>query len=120
MKKLFGKNLFLLLCFVFLFINAGIVCAQCGPAIGVACNPLNGTVDTLSEGVVVVIRYLLSIVGIISLIFIVISGVKYMTSVGNEEKMKSAKDAFLSSATGLAIAIMAFVILEAIVRILNG
>ena len=119
-KKLFNQNLFFLLCFAFLFINAGIVCAQCGPAIGIPCNPISGTVDTFSEGIVVVIRYLLSIVGIVTLVFIVISGIKYMSSFGNEEKMKSAKDAFLSSAMGLAIALMAYVILEAIVIILNG
>ena len=120
MKKLFSKNLFLLVCFAFLFVNAGIVCAQCGPDVGIPCNPISGTVDTFSEGIVVVIRYLLSIAGIITLTFMVISGVKYMVSFGNEEKMKSAKDALFSSATGLAIALLSYVILEAIVRILNG
>ena len=119
-KKLFNQNLFFSLCFAFLFINAGIVCAQCGPSVGIPCNPISGTVDTFSEGIVVVIKYLLSIAGIITLTFMVISGIKYMVSFGNEEKMKSAKDALLSSATGLAIALLSYVILEAIVRILNG
>ena len=119
-KKLFSKNLFLLLSFAFLFLEAGIVCAQCGTAFGIPCNPLEGTVSSLSEGIVVVIKYLLFIIGIITLVFIIISGIKYMSSFGNEEKMKSAKDAFLSSATGLAIALMAFVILELIVMVLNG
>ena len=105
---------------VLFLIQAGTVCAQCGPALGIPCNPLEGTVGTLSEAIIVIIRYLLSIIGIISLIFMVISGVKYVTSAGNEEKIKSAKDALWSSALGLALALMAYTILEVIVGILNG
>ena len=119
-KKLFSKNLILLLFFAFLFLEAGTVCAQCGPALGIPCNPLDGTVSSIPDAIIVVIKYLLSIIGIITLIFIVISGIKYVTSAGNEEKIKSAKDALYSSCLGLALALMAFVILEVIVGILNG
>ena len=119
-KKLSNKNLLFSLFLVLFLIQAGTVCAQCGPALGIPCNPLEGTVGTLSEAIIVIIRYLLSIIGIISLIFMVISGVKYVTSAGNEEKIKSAKDALWSSALGLALALMAYTILEVIVGILNG
>ena len=119
-KRLFGKNLFFLLLFTFLSLGAGTVCAQCGPLVGIQCNPLAGTVDNLPNGIVIVIKYLLSIIGIITLFFIVISGIKYMSSFGDEEKMKSAKNAFSSSVTGLAIALLSFVILETIIKILNG
>lgn len=123
-KKLFNKKLwqtaFLFLFSVqILFLGVKIVFAQCGPAVGIPCNPLEGTVGTLSEAIIIIIRYLLSIIGIISLIFMVISGIKYMTSTGSEEKIKSAKEALYSSALGLAIALAAYGILEVIVWILN-
>ncbi|MDF1498243.1 MAG: hypothetical protein P1P85_02725, partial [Patescibacteria group bacterium] len=102
-------------------INISTVFAQvtCGPSVGIICNP-NPTIRTLPDAIIIVIRYLLSIIGIITLTFIVISGIKYMASGGNEEKMKSAKDALYSSAIGLALALMAYGILEVIVTILNA
>ncbi|MCK4592616.1 hypothetical protein KAT63_04235 [Candidatus Parcubacteria bacterium] len=120
MKKLFNKNLLLLLFFVLVFLEAGIVCAQCGPSVGIPCNPLDGTVSSFRDAIIIIIKYLLSIIGIITLTFIVISGIKYIASSGNEEKMKSAKDALNSSIFGLALAILSYVILEVIVGILNG
>ena len=131
MKKLFNKNLFFSLLFALCFgllsaqifiMSISVVFAQvtCGPALGIPCNPLDGTVSSISDAIIIVIKYLLSIIGIITLIFIVISGIKYVSSFGNEEKMKSAKDALYSSALGLALALMAYVILEVIVGILNG
>ncbi|MCK5084877.1 MAG: hypothetical protein KAQ64_04450 [Candidatus Pacebacteria bacterium] len=124
MKKLFSKNVFFSLFFALflvqiLFLETGTVCAQCGPTVGIPCNPLDGTVSSFRDAIIVVIRYLLYIIGIITLTFIVISGIKYIISSGNEEKMKSAKDALFSSLFGLALALMSYVILEAIVDILN-
>ena len=120
MKKLFNKNLFFLLLAVLFLVQAGTVYAQCGPAVGIPCNPLDGTVSSIPDIIIIVIRYLLFIIGIITLIFIVISGIKYVASAGNEEKMKSAKDALYSSAFGLALALMAYTILDVIVGILNA
>ncbi|MCK4891756.1 MAG: hypothetical protein KAS78_03755 [Candidatus Pacebacteria bacterium] len=127
MKKLFNKNLLFLLFFALfsaqIFImNSSDVFAQvtCGPALGIPCNPLDGTVSSIPDTIIIVIRYLLFIIGIITLIFIVISGIKYIASTGNEEKMKSAKDSFHSSVFGLALALMAYVILKVIVDILNA
>lgn len=116
----FNKNLSFLFFFALLLLGAETVYAQCGPAIGIPCNPLDGTVSSIPDAIIVVIRYLLSIIGIISLIFIVISGIKYVTSAGDEEKIKSAKDALYSSCLGLALALMAYAILDVIVGILNG
>ena len=97
------------------FVNA----AACGPSVGVFCPVLPG-VDTLADAIILVIQYLLSIVGILSLFFIVIGGIKYMLSAGNEEKMKSAKDTTYSAGLGLAIALMAYGILEVLNTILQS
>lgn len=125
-KKLFNKKL-LRASFLFLFsvqmllLGADIIYAQavCGPALGIACNPVEGTISSIPEAIVIIIRYLLFIIGLVAMFYIVIAGIKYTASFGEEDKMKSAKETFLSSATGLAIALAAYGILEIVVFILN-
>ncbi len=125
-KKSFSKNILFLSCFclfsVQIFVaNALSVYAEaCGPAVGIPCNPLEGKVSTLSDAVIVVTLYLLSLIGLVALFFIVFSGIKYMFSIGDEEKMKSAKSALSSAILGLTIALMAYGILSVINYILNG
>lgn len=99
-------------------INILSVCAQCGPNVGIPCNPVGS--NTLSEAIIVVTLYLLSLIGLVALFFIVFAGIKYIFSAGNEEKMKSAKDAFSSAAVGLAVALLAYGILSILNYILNG
>jgi len=125
-KKLFNKKL-LRAPFLFLFsvqillLSADIIYAQavCGPALGIACNPVEGTISSIPEAIIIIIRYLLFIIGLVAMFYIVIAGIKYTASFGEEDKMRSAKETFLSSATGLAIALAAYGILEIVVRILN-
>ncbi|MBW6441025.1 hypothetical protein K0B03_03265 [Patescibacteria group bacterium] len=113
-KKILTKFIFVF--FLFLGINSANA-ATCGLATGVFCNVIS--TDTIAGAIVLIIRYLLSIVGILSFLFLVIGGIRYILSAGNEEKMKSAKDATYSAGLGLAIALMAFTILEIIFGILN-
>ena len=126
-KKSLYRNLLTALFFCLLSaqifaVNAFSIYAQatCGPAIGIPCNPVGGKISNLTDAVVVVTLYLLSIIGLIALLFIVFAGIKYMTSVGDEEKMKSAKSAFHSAVFGLIVALMAYGILSVINYILNG
>jgi len=122
-KKLFSKNvLFALFSFVLvtqiLVANTLSVQAQCGPNVGIPCNPIGD--NTLSETIVTVTLYLLSLIGLVSLLFIVFAGFKYIFSIGNEEKMKSAKSAFGSAIIGLAVALLGYGILSVIDYILNA
>ncbi len=126
-KKSFSKNILFPLFFCLLVVNFFTannlvvhVQATCGPALGIPCNPLEGTISNLSEAIIVVTLYLLSLIGLITLLFIVFAGIKYMTSAGDEEKMKSAKSAFYSAVLGLTVALMAYGILSVINSILNG
>ncbi len=126
-KKSFSKNIISLLCFFMfsaqIFIaNALSVYAQvtCGPALGIQCNPIGSKISTLADAVIVITLYLLSLIGLVSLLFIVIAGIKYMTSAGNEEKMKSAKRSFYSALLGLSVALLAYGILFVINSILNA
>lgn len=91
--------------------------ATCGTAIGIYCNPT--TTPSLRDAILIVIKYLFSLIGIVCLIFIVIAGIKYTTSAGNEQRATSAKEAFSSAVLGLIIALLAYGILDIIQGILN-
>jgi len=94
--------------------------AQCGPNIGIPCNPIESKISTLSDAVIVVSLYLLSLIGLITLLFIIFAGAKYMFSAGDEEKMRSAKSALNSAIIGLALALLAYGILSVVNYLLNG
>jgi hypothetical protein len=91
--------------------------ATCGPQLGIYCNAtLN---KDLVSAIITVIKYLFSIIGLFSLVFMVIAGIKYMTSAGSEQQITSAKDSFSSAVFGLVVALMAYGILDVIYGILN-
>jgi len=92
--------------------------ATCGTALGIYCNAT--TTPSLRDAIIIVIKYLFSIIGIFCLIFIVIAGMKYITSAGNEQQVTSAKESFSSAVLGLIIALMAYSILDIIQGILNS
>lgn len=104
------------------FFYAQKVKAVCDANIPLFCNPLdtggNG-IDTVVEVIIVVMQFLLSIIGILSLLFIVIAGIRYIISSGDEEKITAAKGTLTSSVFGLVLALMAFQILSAIEDILT-
>lgn len=103
---------------MFRFLNTVYAADPCGPALGIPCNPIAS--DNLAGAIILIVLYLLSIAGIVTLAFLVFGGIKYIFSVGNEERMKSAKDAFSSAALGLIIILLAYTILSIVYRILNG
>jgi hypothetical protein len=59
---------------------------------------------------------LLFIAGAIAVIFIIIGGIRYITSTGDAARIKAAKDTILYSIIGLVVALLAF----AIVQFVNG
>jgi len=81
-------------------------------------NPLsvNSIQDLLSKAM----TYLQSIVGILAVLFIVIGGVMYMISAGNEGMIKKAKNAWTGAAIGLAIALAAPSLLKDLMTVLGA
>ncbi len=90
----------------------------CGPALGIYCNTTSNK-DFISV-VIKMIKYLFSIIGIFFLVFMILAGIKYMTSAGSEQRVTSAKESFSSSIFGLIIALLAYGILDIIHNILNS
>lgn len=61
-----------------------------------------------------VINILLLIIGMISVVMIVIGGIKYTTSNGDSNRVTSAKNTVLYSVIGLVVALMASVIVNTV------
>ena len=59
-----------------------------------------------------VINVMLFIVGILSVIMIIFSGIRYVISNGNANQVKSAKDTLMYSIVGLFIAIIAYALVN--------
>lgn len=73
--------------------------------------------DTLPEVIKIVTNALLFIIGAVSVIYIVIGGMKYVTANGDNESIKSAKNTLLYSVIGVIAAICAYAIVEFVIDI---
>ncbi len=62
------------------------------------------------------INIMLFIIGIISVIMIIFSGIKYATSAGAPDKVKSAKETMLYSVVGLVIALFAYALVNFVLK----
>lgn len=59
---------------------------------------------------------LLFIIGAISVIMIIVGGIKYTTSAGDASKIKSAKDTIMYSVVGVVLALLAYAIVSFVLR----
>lgn len=59
-------------------------------------------------------NWLLAILGFIGIIGFVIAGILYLTAAGNEEQIGKAKSAMMYSIIGVIVALMGFVIIQAV------
>lgn len=60
------------------------------------------------------LTWLLGIVGVIAIIGFVISGIQYLTSTGDEDRMQSAKRNMLYAIIGVVVVLSSFVVIQAI------
>ena len=64
----------------------------------------------------ILINFLLWTVGVLSVVMIIFSGFRYITSAGDASKTKSAQTALTYSIVGLIVAVLAWVIVKMILR----
>ena len=64
----------------------------------------------------ILINFLLWAVGILSVVMIIFSGFRYITSAGDAAKTKSAQTALTYSIVGLIVAVLAWVIVRMVLR----
>ncbi|HMI09089.1 MAG TPA: hypothetical protein VK497_01680 [Candidatus Saccharimonadales bacterium] len=68
--------------------------------------------DNATPMIKIVINLLLTALGMISIIMIIIGGVRYTTSQGDSSGIKSAKDTIVYSVVGLVVAILSYSIVN--------
>lgn len=81
---------------------------------GVNNTGLNGG-NNLETTVTSVINIILYIVGILAVVMVIIGGVKYTTSGGDQNAVTSAKNTILYGIIGLVIAILAYAIVNFVI-----
>ena len=65
-------------------------------------------------------RWILAIVGIIGVIGFAVAGILYLTAAGDEDRVASAKRAFIYSILGVVIALSGVIIVRAIQNFLSA
>ena len=65
-------------------------------------------------------NWLLAILGIFGIIGFVISGILYLTAAGNDDQISTAKNAMKYSIIGVIVALLGFVIIQAVNTLLSG
>lgn len=94
------------------------VSAQVSDGIGAATtSEMEGRkIDGDSGLVKSVVNILLWVIGILSIITIIFSGIRYVTSSGDASKTKAAQNTLIYSVVGLIVAIMAWAIVDLVVN----
>jgi hypothetical protein len=84
------------------------VLGNIGTGINAATNGgnLNGTALNATSVMKTALNWLTWIIGGISVVFIIIGGIRYATSGGDAEKVKKAKNTILHACIGLAVAVL--------------
>jgi hypothetical protein len=72
--------------------------------------------DSVNSPIRTVISVLLFAVGVVSVIMIIVGGLRYVISNGDAGRIKSAKDTILYSVVGLVVALLAFAIVNFVVE----
>ena len=62
-----------------------------------------------------VVSYLLTFIGIIAVVIVLLGGLKWMTSMGNEDRLASAKATVMSGLIGLVFIIISYAIVTLII-----
>lgn len=98
----------------------GIDCGQPGVLIG--CNQATAPIvkpnsSVFGDLIGNVVNTTLSIFALIAVIFVVKGGITLITSLGNDEKMKKAKNTILYALAGLFVSTLAYLIVNIVTRI---
>lgn len=81
-------------------------------------NPLS--VSTPGALIGNIVKTLMGIVGVVAVLMIVWGGIMYMTSAGNDEKIGTAKKIITGAIIGLAISILAYTLVDFVIKAIGG
>ena len=66
-----------------------------------------------------VLNAIIAVLGIVAVIFVIVGGVKYMTSAGDPGKVQSAKNTVIYALIGLIVCALAFAIVNLVIDAVN-
>jgi len=98
-------------------VSANTFLVTLGEVLGIKDDKLKG--NSLIDVAGNVLNFLLSVMGIIAIISLVIGGIMYMTSYGNEDQVGKAKKVIVASILGIAISIGSVIIIKQIGNLLG-
>ena len=77
---------------------------------------ISGEGGQLDKTVIGIINAVIGVLGLVAVVVVIIGGVQYMTSSGDAGKVKKAKDTILYGIIGLVICILAFAIVNFVIK----
>ena len=101
-------------------VNVGVNATGANDASTKTCGPNKNEECTLGYRVQQVINVLLFIIGVVSVIMIIIGGIKYTLSNGDSSAITSAKNTIMYAVIGLVVALLAYAIINFVVRTFAG
>ena len=80
----------------------------------------NETDTDLNESIINIINAVIGVLGLVCVVVMIIGGVNYMTSSGDTGKVKKAKDTILYGVIGLVVCVLAFAIVNFVIKNILG
>lgn len=116
------KKLIIALLFMVGFIAAGVALSSSG-AMAIdpfeQCNAQNSdssvcssTDDNVNDLIGTIVNTMLFIVGALAVVVIIVGGIMFVTSAGNQQSVTNAKNAVLYAVIGLVVAFLAYAIVN--------
>ena len=119
--KRFAKSVILtLLSFVFAYNALAAPTSGTTTSTATLNNPLGDPKMTVGVLIGRIVTGLMGVVGVIAVLMIIYGGIMYMTSAGNDEKIGSAKKIITGAIIGLVVSILAYVIVDFVVKAITG
>lgn len=98
----------------------GDVCNSNAPASVIEAAGCNGNKNSLPAVIQIILNSIITICGIVAVIYVVVGGFQYMTSTGDPGKLQKARNTILYAAIGIIICALAFVIVNFVIMNLLG
>ena len=85
-----------------------------------AASGCSGGADKLPTVISNIIKAVIVVLGTVAVIVVVYGGFQYMTSAGDANKAKKARDTILYAAIGLVICVLSFMITDFVINAIKG
>lgn len=104
-----------------LFLSSGMAFADIPPTVAIAPPSSIGAVNTDINSLIAFVINAIIVLGIVlSLIFLLYGGIRWILSGGDKAKVDSARSTIVAAIVGLIIVILAWVIINAVLQILGA